>query len=144
MGCHVFLQGIFLTQGSNPDLPHCRQIMVLTKLEAGSACKCFPGGTSGNEHACQCRRQKSSGFHPSREDPPEEDREPTSAFLPGEFHGHSPRGHKEWETTERLTLSLSFWGTKIPYAVEQLDGRATTTESTCHSRTPCTERRDPT
>ena len=31
--------------------------------------------------------------------------------LPGEFHGqrslvsYSPRGHKEWDTTERLTLS---------------------------------------
>ena len=26
VGCHS-LQGIFLTQGSNPDLPHCRQIL---------------------------------------------------------------------------------------------------------------------
>ena len=25
VGCHVLLQGIFLTQGSNPGLPHCRQ-----------------------------------------------------------------------------------------------------------------------
>ena len=24
-GCHFLLQGIFLTQGSNPGLPHCRQ-----------------------------------------------------------------------------------------------------------------------
>ena len=24
MGCHFFLQGIFLTQGLNPGLPHCR------------------------------------------------------------------------------------------------------------------------
>ena len=79
----------------------------------------------------------------SWEDPLEEDREPASAFLPGEFHGHSPWGHKESEMTERLTLSLSFRGTKIPYAMEQLDGRATTTESKCHSYTPCTERKDP-
>ena len=27
MGCHVLLQGIFLTQGSNPGLLHCRQIL---------------------------------------------------------------------------------------------------------------------
>ena len=27
MGCHVLLQGIFLTQGSNPGLPHCRQTL---------------------------------------------------------------------------------------------------------------------
>ena len=31
----------------------------------------------------------------------------TSVFLPGEFHGlYSPWGHKESDTTERLTHSL--------------------------------------
>ena len=27
VGCHAVLQGIFPTQGSNPDLPHCRRIL---------------------------------------------------------------------------------------------------------------------
>ena len=27
VGCHALLQGIFPTQGSNPDLPHCREIL---------------------------------------------------------------------------------------------------------------------
>ena len=27
VGCHSFLQEIFLTQGSNPGIPHCRQIL---------------------------------------------------------------------------------------------------------------------
>ena len=27
VGCHFLLQGIFLTQGSNPDLLHCRQTL---------------------------------------------------------------------------------------------------------------------
>ena len=27
MGCHFLLQGIFPTQGSNPDVPHCRQTL---------------------------------------------------------------------------------------------------------------------
>ena len=27
VGCHFLLQQIFLTQGLNPDLPHCRQIL---------------------------------------------------------------------------------------------------------------------
>ena len=27
VGCYALLQGIFLTQGSNPGLPHCRQIL---------------------------------------------------------------------------------------------------------------------
>ena len=28
-GCHAYLPGIFLTQGPNPGLPHCRQILYL-------------------------------------------------------------------------------------------------------------------
>ena len=28
VGCHWLLQGIFLTQGSNPGLPHCRQTLL--------------------------------------------------------------------------------------------------------------------
>ena len=27
VGCHALLQGIFPTQGSNPGIPHCRQIL---------------------------------------------------------------------------------------------------------------------
>ena len=27
VGCHFLLQGIFLTQGSNPGLPHCKQVL---------------------------------------------------------------------------------------------------------------------
>ena len=27
VGCHALLQGIFPTQGLNPDLPHCRQLL---------------------------------------------------------------------------------------------------------------------
>ena len=27
VGCHVLLQGVFPTQGSNPNLPHCRRIL---------------------------------------------------------------------------------------------------------------------
>ena len=29
VGCHSLFQGIFLTQGLNPGLPHCRQILYL-------------------------------------------------------------------------------------------------------------------
>ena len=29
VGCHFLLQGIFLTQGSNPGLLHCRQMLYL-------------------------------------------------------------------------------------------------------------------
>ena len=32
MGCHFLLQGIFLTQGSNPGLLHCRQMLYPLSL----------------------------------------------------------------------------------------------------------------
>ena len=41
------------------------------------------------------------------EDPLEKRTLPTPVFWPGEFHGlYSPWGHKESDTTERLSLSL--------------------------------------
>ena len=51
----------------------------------------------------------------SWEDPLEKGTLPTPVFWPGEFHGqrsltgYSPRGRKESNTTERLTLSKKHW-----------------------------------
>ena len=54
------------------------------------------------------------GFHPwVGKTPWRREWEPTPVSLPGEFHGqrslagYSPWGHKELDTTERLTLSRS-------------------------------------
>ena len=42
------------------------------------------------------------------EDPWRRERLPTPVFWPGEFRGlYSPRGHKELDTTEQLSLSFS-------------------------------------
>ena len=38
MGCQFLLQGIFLTQGSNLGLPHCRQILLPSE-PPGKPCK---------------------------------------------------------------------------------------------------------
>ena len=38
VGCHALLQGIFPTQGLNPSLPHCRQILYLLSHQ-GSPCR---------------------------------------------------------------------------------------------------------
>ena len=35
VGCHFLLQEIFPTQGSNPGLPHCRQVGALTSEPPG-------------------------------------------------------------------------------------------------------------
>ena len=43
------------------------------------------------------------------EDPWRREQLPTRVFWPGEFHGlYSPWGHKESDTTERLSLSFTF------------------------------------
>ena len=48
----------------------------------------FPGGASGKESACQCRRQKRRGFNPwVSKIPWRRAWQPTPVFLPGESHG---------------------------------------------------------
>ena len=39
VGCHFLPQGIFLTQGSNPDLPHCRQTLYHLSYQGSPAHK---------------------------------------------------------------------------------------------------------
>ena len=45
VGCHALLQGIPLTQGSNPSLPHCRCILYHLSQQ---------GGPWGEMDACMC------------------------------------------------------------------------------------------
>ena len=48
----------------------------------------FPGGTSGKESTCQCRRYKRCGFDPSvRKILWRRTWQLTAVFLPGKFHG---------------------------------------------------------
>ena len=68
----------------------------------------FPGGISGKELACQCRRHKRRGFNPwVRKIPWSREWQPTPIFLLGKSHGqrslvgYSPWGLEEWDTTER-------------------------------------------
>ena len=35
VGCHFLFQGIFPTQGSNPGIPHCRQILYHLRTKCG-------------------------------------------------------------------------------------------------------------
>ena len=73
----------------------------------------FPGGTSGKEPTCQCRRHERYMFYPwVRKIPWRRAWQPTLVFLPGESHGqrslagYSPWGRKESDTTERLITGL--------------------------------------
>ena len=67
----------------------------------------FPGGASGEEPACQCRRCKRSRLDPwVRKISWRRAWQPTPVFLPGESHGqrslvgYSPWDHKESDRTE--------------------------------------------
>ena len=68
--------------------------------------------TGGKEYACNAGPR----FHPwVGKIPWRREWQPTPVFLPGETHGQrnlagcSPWGHKELDTTEWLTLSLSLY-----------------------------------
>ena len=53
VGCHFLLQGIFLSQGSNPGLPHCGQTLYhLSHYEINKVTLGFPGGSDGKESTC--------------------------------------------------------------------------------------------
>ena len=74
----------------------------------------FPAGSVVKRICLQCRRP---GFDPwVWKIPWRRAWQPALVFLPGAFHGqrslegYSPWGLKESDTTERLTLSLSFTG----------------------------------
>ena len=67
----------------------------------------FPGGASGKEPTCQCRRRKRRGFDPwVGKIPWTRAWQPTPVFLHGESHGqrslegYSPYSCKELDTTE--------------------------------------------
>ena len=67
----------------------------------------FPGGTSGKEPACQCKRCKILWFHCwVGKIPWRRAQQPTPVFLPGESHGrkslmdYSPLGRRELDTLE--------------------------------------------
>ena len=69
----------------------------------------FPGGSSGKEPACQCRRHRRCRFNPwVRKIPWRRAWQPIPVFLPGKSHGHrslvscAPEGHKESNTTEMI------------------------------------------
>ena len=74
----------------------------------------FPGGASGKEPACQCRRHKEHRFHSwVGKIPWRRAWLPTLVFLPGESQGqrnlagYSPWSRKESDMTEQLTLVCS-------------------------------------
>ena len=78
---------------------------------------CFPGGASGKELACQCRRHKRQGFDPwVGKIPWRREWQPTPVFLPGESHGqrrlagYGPWGRKQLDMTEVTLMGTLMHG----------------------------------
>ena len=63
----------------------------------------FPGGASGKEPACQCRRHKRHGFDPwIRKIPWRRAWQPTPVFLPGGSHGQRKTGGLQSMGSQRV------------------------------------------
>ena len=90
---------------------------------------CFPGGSDGKESACKVG---DPGLIPGSGRSPGE-RLPTPVFFPGECHGqrslvdYNPWGHKESDTTERLTLFtlilFTIFGICITFVLSSADSQ---------------------
>ena len=89
------------------------------KKQARSIWLGFPGGASGKEPVCQCRRRKRLGFHPwVRKMPWRRAWQPTPVFLPGESLGQrslvgcsplgSQRVEQDWSDFARTHACTEF------------------------------------
>ena len=122
MGFHLLLQRIFPTQGSNWGLLHCRQTLYHLSHQGSqhyiscpkAGCRGFPGGASGKESACQCKRHKRHEFDPWVGTIPwRRAWQPTPVFLPGKSYGqrslagYSPQDHEELDRTEHTQSRMS-------------------------------------
>ena len=85
-----------------------REILICRFVDYSPRCGGFPGGTTGEEPACQCRRLKSLGFDLwVRKVPWRQTWQPTLVFLPRESHG------------QRSLVNYSAWGCKESDMTEQ-------------------------
>ena len=118
MGSHSLLQGIFPTQGSNPGLLHCRQILYSLSHQGS--------------HATMVSRPKAviKMLYPQRSDSSWQWRtkEYGAQGLPG---GPVVKNLPSYAGD---LGSIPGWGTKISCALGQLGPLAATTESMCPSQ----------
>ena len=75
----------------------------------------FPGGASGKESVCQCRRYRRRGFYPwVRRIPSRRAWQPIPVFLPRESHEQrSLAGYSSWVTKSQILLKQLSTSTPI-------------------------------
>ena len=105
MTLHTWVGALALL-GLGPG-PHCTHPESLPLLDQYPFFLGFPGGASGKEPACQCRRHKTHRLDPwIGKIPWRKAQQPTPGFLPGKSHGqrspvsYSSQGCKEVDMTE--------------------------------------------
>ena len=86
----------------------------------------FPGGVSGKESICHCRRCKRLGLDPwVRKIPWRRAWQPTPVFLPGEsYQQRSLVGCRLWGRTESDTTEATQHNIKCSYCIHQQMRRA--------------------
>ena len=102
----------------------------------------FPGGASGKEPACQCKRCKRLRFDPwVRKIPWKRKWQPTSLFLPGKSHGQrSLAGYSPWDCKEsNMTEHVCIFHTNFG----GFPGGASGKEPICQCQSPKRLRFDP-
>ena len=119
---HQFLMNACLSPGMCPCLSGSFKFPEVVQLAPMMSILGFPGGTSGKELSCQCRRHKRYEFDPwFRQIPWRRSWPHTIVFSPRESHeqrslvGYSPRGHcshawlfvKQWTVVSKYLLLFS-------------------------------------
>ena len=84
---------------------------ILHLLPGSGYILCFPGGASGREPACQCRRCKRHGFDPwVRKIPWSREWQPTQIFLTGKSHRkRSLSSYSPWGPTVHGVTKSQTW-----------------------------------
>ena len=84
---------------------------------------CFPGGISGKEPACSCRRCKRHSFDPWVEKIPWSRKwQPTPVFSPGEPHGQgSLEGYSPWGSQQSTEHARTHTHTHQLFEMQWLD-----------------------
>ena len=95
-------------------------MLQLKILHAGIKTLGLPGGISGKEPTCQCRRCKRQGFDPwVRKIPWRRVWQLTPVFLPGEFHRQRSLVHWVAKSQTRLKQLSNHACTKPAYTASQ-------------------------
>ena len=112
VGSLSLLQGIVPTQGSNLGLPHCRWILYQLSHQGSpyqmtTPIGSFPGGATGQEPACQCRRHETWIWSLGQEHPLEKEMATHASILAWKISWTEESGRLQSIALQRVRYDLS-------------------------------------